>query len=114
MRLVAVFMVCLGLGNDWKRVSGSGCADECAEDSLDHEFVSGDQIGIIGILGTKEGAARLDEVALERDRSVDEGGHDVTVAGFRNLEDDGITVQDAGTDHGVSPHFEGEGLGVPG
>lgn len=76
--------------------------------------MGGDQVGVIGVLGTKEGAACLDEVALERDGPVDEGGHDVAVAWLRDLEDDGVTVQDAGTDHGVPPHLEGEGLRIPG
>jgi len=87
-------------------------ADEGAEDSLNHKFPGGDQIGVEGILGPEEGGALLDQIPLERDIAVDECRDDVPVSRLRMFQNHDIAVEDTGTDHRIPPHLQGECPGI--
>ncbi len=87
-------------------------ADERTEHSLDEKFLCGDQVWIFGIFRPEERTSILDEIALERCFAVDECRDDIAVAGFRELEDDDVAIQDAGSDHRISAHLQRKGARI--
>ena len=89
-------------------------SDQGAKDTLDDEFLCRDQVEVEWILSSEKGLPILNQVALERDFPVDQGGHDVAVPWNGMLQDDDISLQDPSPDHRVSPHLQGKGLGIAG
>lgn len=77
-------------------------------DTLDDEFVSGDEIREARIFGLEKRFAALNEIAFEGGLSVDERGNDIAILGVFEFEDHDIAWQDACPVHGVAPDFEGE------
>ena len=80
-------------------------------DTLDDEFVRGDEIREARIFGLEKRFAALDEIAFEGGLSVDESGNDIATEGVFEFEDHDIAWQDTCAVHGVAPDFEGEDPG---
>ena len=81
-------------------------------DTLDDEFVRGDEIREARIFGLEKRFAALDEIAFEGGLSVDESGNDIATEGVFEFEDHDIAWQDTCAVHGVAPDFEGEDSGA--
>ena len=91
-----------------------GLPEQCDEDALDDEFLSRDEVRVVGVFSAEEGFSFFHDEAFEGGFTVDEGGDDVSFAGFTEFEDHRVAIADVGVDHRVATDFECEGSGVAG
>ena len=86
--------------------------DQGHHDALDDQFLRRDQVGVVLVLGFEEGASVANQVSLQGGFPINEGGHDVAGLGITDFQDNVVTAENMGVDHGVPAHFECKGAGI--
>lgn len=83
-------------------------AKQADHDALNNEFGGGRQIGIVWIFRAQERTPALHEEAFESGFPIDERGYDVAWTRLAERQENNITIENAGTGHGVAANRQGE------